>query len=212
MPRPSRPDRRNLSPGTGGYWLARGRRGVFAFAWHRSSGRAPSWIGLPDVGQADCGHQLIDARPGSLTRVAAFVSDEHSCAREVTNAEMTPGQGSAEAILLQAARALLGWLGDEQAFRLLASGQDNPTPLPEWRSAIDAARAAVAARGDLPDSSGVLDEAPPELEEHEECCVPRGRRLRRRLEPTHGRSDPAVRHATCRLHRLRKPTGVVHRR
>jgi hypothetical protein len=81
---------------------------------------------------------------------------------------MTPGQHAGEAILLRPARALLGWLADDQAFRLLASGQDNPTPLPDWRSAIDAARAAVEARGELPDSSGVLDEAPPELQEHEE--------------------------------------------
>ena len=73
-----------------------------------------------------------------------------------------------EPALLRPARALLGWLGDDQAFRLLASGQDNPTPLPEWQTALDSARAAVAARRELPDPSGVVENAPPELANHEE--------------------------------------------
>jgi hypothetical protein len=83
---------------------------------------------------------------------------------------LSPGAGTTgefAGALLRPARALLGWLADEQAYRLLASGRDDATPTPERRALVASARAAVAARAVGLDQHGVVSPAPPELAEHE---------------------------------------------
>jgi hypothetical protein len=72
-----------------------------------------------------------------------------------------------DADLLRPARALLGWLSDQQAYRLLASGRDDAEPTPEHRALLAAARAAVATRNARLDQEGIVAPLPAELAEHE---------------------------------------------
>lgn len=76
---------------------------------------------------------------------------------------MTPD----EAQLLRPARALLGWMSDHQAFRMLASGRDDADPSPEDRARLSVARANAAARPAGIDQAGILAPLPPELADHE---------------------------------------------
>ncbi len=68
--------------------------------------------------------------------------------------------------LLRPARALLGWLSDQQAYRLLASGRDDAEATPEHRGLVAAARAAVAARSPGSDQRDIVSPLPPELADH----------------------------------------------
>jgi hypothetical protein len=73
-------------------------------------------------------------------------------------------RGEDAGALLRPARALLGWLADEQAYRLLASGRDDATPTPGQRALVTSARAAVAARAEGLDQDGAVSPAPAEHE------------------------------------------------
>jgi hypothetical protein len=72
-----------------------------------------------------------------------------------------------EAQLLRPARALLGWMSDHQALRMLASGRDDADPSPEDRARVSVARANAAARPPGIDQSGIAGPPPGELAAHE---------------------------------------------
>jgi hypothetical protein len=69
--------------------------------------------------------------------------------------------------LLRPARALLGWLTDETAGRLLSSGQAGATLTGESLAKLASARMAVAARSEGLDQTGMITEWPTELRAHE---------------------------------------------
>jgi hypothetical protein len=68
---------------------------------------------------------------------------------------------------LRPARALLGWLSDQQALRVLASGHDNVRATPEQDALLMAARASVAARPAGLDQADTVRPLAMELADHE---------------------------------------------
>jgi hypothetical protein len=81
----------------------------------------------------------------------------------VTNPVEVSNQG---ADLLRPARALLGWIPNEKAYRFLASSRADVAPTDEQRALVGSARAAVASR-QPPDQAGLVSPPPLELSEHE---------------------------------------------
>jgi hypothetical protein len=59
------------------------------------------------------------------------------------------------------ARALLGWMSDSQAVKVLASGRDDADGTPEQQALILAARARVVARTTDLDQGGIVTPLPP---------------------------------------------------